>query len=480
MVKGAPVNVLDYGASPSASASANSAAFQAAITYCTGNNKALYIPGGNYTIDATLLITSGIHIFGDRMSGTYITVNGGVSCFSISAGVAFVAISDLSIGQAVRYPTTANTASAILINGTTVSQAYWHTYQNLFIDGFQTAISCGGLCSSTITNVSTSYCKNGIDFYNQCLNNSVSACKLTGGTTLSDSFGIRVGDGIINPEGLAIADNAIVSFGRGLWILAAINVYAHHNIIDFCYTYGIITQTGTTASCFNNSFESNYIAMGGTGAGLTGIFIVSDYAAGDGQNNGTVIANNEILAYAGASLDNGILVEGTSESRTSILGNRIRGCAVYDCYIKTGTGHRVSNNLWLSTGFLSLVYVSYSNNVGTLSTASLITGSPQANTNKGSQSIPITTATTIFTLPPRQGLYQITAYLDTTTDTNSFSASMLLFYNGNASLPNSAIHSQRNGAGSNLVLTVSGGNNIQASQLAANPYVVYWAYIQIG
>lgn len=478
MITGAPVNVLDYGASPSATASANATAFQAAINVCIANRQALYIPGGDYNINATLTITSGIHIYGDRMSGTYITVVGGVSCFSISAGVPFVVISDLSIGQNVRYATTPNSASGILINGTTVSQCNWHTYENLFIDGFETVISAGGVCSSTITNVTSVFGKNGIDFYNQCLNNVISNCHLGGGTTISDSFGIRVGDGIINPEGCIISDNAIVGFGRGVWINAAINVVVHHNIIDFCYTFGVIANSGAAAACFNNIIESNYIAMGGTSAGLTGVYYVNNYAAADNQNIGTVIANNEIIAYAGATIDNGILIEGTGNTRTSILGNRVKNSAVYDCQIKTGTGHRVANNLWLSNGFLSLVYVSYSNNIGTLALTSLITGVPQANTNAGTTSVPNTTVTTIFTLPAREGLYQITAYLSNTGAPADFAASMLVFYNGIDSTPAGAIQSQNNGT--NFVLTLSGGKIIQVAQTSGTTQTVNWAYIQIG
>ena len=478
LIAGSPINVIDFGASPSASASANVTAFQAAINACIANRQALYIPGGDYHINATLTISGGIHIYGDRMSGTYLTVFDGVSCFSISAGVAFVVISDLSIGQAVRYSVTPNSATGILINGTTASQCYWHTYENLFIDGFQTSISCGGLGSSTITNISTAFCKNGIDFFNQCLNNVISNCHLTGGTTLSDSFGVRVGDGIINCEGLIIADSAIVGFGRGIWVNASVNVYAHHNIIDFAYSFGIIANSGATTACFNNIFESNYIALGGTSPGLTGIFYVNDYAAADGQNNGTVIANNEILSYAGASMDRGILIEGTGNTRTSILGNRVKNSALYDCQINTGTGHRVSNNLWLDKGFLSLVYVSYSNNIGTLNATSLINGTPQANTNAGETSVPDTTTTTLLTLPAREGLYQIVAYLKNTTAPADFSASMLMFYNGNDSTPAGAIHSQF--SGTNMILSLSGGKNIRVSQTSGTTQNVAFSYIQIG
>lgn len=476
MITGSPVNALDFGVT-TASAN-NSAEFQAAIDYCIANNRALYIPGGEYKITASLNLNGGIRIYGDRMSGTYILVYGGVDCFVAPAAANFIHISDLSIGQNVRYTTTPNTASAILLNGTTAQQCYWHTYENLFIDGFYTAISAGGLCSSTITNITSTFCANGIDFFNQCLNNVIIGSHLGGPGNVVGSFGVRVGDALINCEGCIIADSLIFGFSRGVWINASIDVFIHHNIIDSAYDFGVVANAGAAAPCINNIIESNYIAMVSSGRAATGIYYVNNYAAADSQNNGTVIANNEILAYAGATMDNGILIEGTGDTRTSILGNRITASTFYDCYVKTGTGHRVANNLWRSTGFRSLVNVAYSNNIGTLVSDSIFSGVPQANTNAGNTPVATATTTTLFSLPNKEGLYQIVAYFSGTTFPSDYSASMLLFYNGSSGSPSSAIHSQHNGGA--MTLTVSGGKDIQVNQTSGATINVYWSYIQIG
>lgn len=58
MISGAPINVQDYGASPSASAATNVAALQAALTDLVISKGVLTIPAGIYTINAKLALTS--------------------------------------------------------------------------------------------------------------------------------------------------------------------------------------------------------------------------------------------------------------------------------------------------------------------------------------------------------------------------------------------------------------------------------------
>jgi len=68
MISGAPVNVLDFGASPSASASVNRAAIQAAIDAAD----CIYIPQGIYQIDATLVCYGKKKIVGAGSNSTII------------------------------------------------------------------------------------------------------------------------------------------------------------------------------------------------------------------------------------------------------------------------------------------------------------------------------------------------------------------------------------------------------------------------
>jgi hypothetical protein len=67
MISGAVINILDYGASPTATAATNRAAIQAAIdaAIASTSTRAVYIPRGILQINAGLTLASPIRIFGD-------------------------------------------------------------------------------------------------------------------------------------------------------------------------------------------------------------------------------------------------------------------------------------------------------------------------------------------------------------------------------------------------------------------------------
>lgn len=67
MISGAVINILDYGASPSATGAVNRVAIQAAIdaAIASTTTRAVYIPKGAFEIDAGIVFASPIHIFGD-------------------------------------------------------------------------------------------------------------------------------------------------------------------------------------------------------------------------------------------------------------------------------------------------------------------------------------------------------------------------------------------------------------------------------
>lgn len=65
MIQGAPVNLLDYGASTSATGAANSSALQAAMTATASTGNAIYIPAGTYTFASVVSTTGNLNIVGD-------------------------------------------------------------------------------------------------------------------------------------------------------------------------------------------------------------------------------------------------------------------------------------------------------------------------------------------------------------------------------------------------------------------------------
>lgn len=75
MIQGAPISVLDFGAvadgNPSSGAGTdNSPFFQAALNFCQTNNKALYVPAGNYVLRSQVTLGNQNRIFGDGMYRT--------------------------------------------------------------------------------------------------------------------------------------------------------------------------------------------------------------------------------------------------------------------------------------------------------------------------------------------------------------------------------------------------------------------------
>lgn len=77
MIQGAVYNVLDYGASPSASASANSTAFQAAINAAKVTGGTVFIPAGSYTYDVGMLVDKGnVQLVGEGLNATILTYTG--------------------------------------------------------------------------------------------------------------------------------------------------------------------------------------------------------------------------------------------------------------------------------------------------------------------------------------------------------------------------------------------------------------------
>ena len=101
MIQGDVVNVLDFGASPTASAAVNGAAFEAALTYTQNLHKpdttagagnaggVLFVPAGNYNIDRSLEIGYGVTLTGEGVYATILVFDGsisGVGSYCVSVG----------------------------------------------------------------------------------------------------------------------------------------------------------------------------------------------------------------------------------------------------------------------------------------------------------------------------------------------------------------------------------------------------------
>tara|TARA_R110000868_G_C10895380_1_gene763914 strand:+ start:19 stop:1710 length:1692 start_codon:yes stop_codon:yes gene_type:complete len=339
---------------------------QAAITYAVANgvtlkfNKLASGASSLYKISTVLSITGAINIEGHGRGYSGI-VCVGCSGFLISAGANFVNISGIGIFQSVRHTVTPNAYKAIETQGTTGSRNFWHTYDNIFIDGFHTAFFVSYLWSTQITNINTVFGMNGIHSVGLSVNNNVTNCQFSGDSSVG-SVGIRIGDGTISTEGWMITDNLFAFFEVGAWAYGCSNSHLKGNIIDFFAKRGVLLQSTATAGATNWNISDNYMACSGTGS--TGVFLLNNYAAGSAGYRGTVLHGNDILAYSGSTLAFGIVQEGTEEINNSITSNKVDALGGVACKIIAGVGTVVSNNTWKTGIFTALVAGQYLNNTG--------------------------------------------------------------------------------------------------------------------
>ena len=82
MISGAVVNVLDYGADATGT-NDSKAAFQAAVT--AAGNGTVFVPNGNYKINTTVTLTSGVTIQGAGQVAVNIVSPAGITMFSLAS-----------------------------------------------------------------------------------------------------------------------------------------------------------------------------------------------------------------------------------------------------------------------------------------------------------------------------------------------------------------------------------------------------------
>lgn len=127
MISGAVVNVLDFGASPSASAAVNTSAIQSALN----SANTVLVPDGTYLCNE-LTINSGNMLVGQSRQGTVLTYTGSTTFITGGADLNRVGLENLSIGAS-------GTPSGygVFFDLSTVRQP---RFVNIAITGFASAI----------------------------------------------------------------------------------------------------------------------------------------------------------------------------------------------------------------------------------------------------------------------------------------------------------------------------------------------------
>lgn len=367
------LSVLDFGAAGDGSTD-DTIAIQAAVDAAVAQKKSVYFPRtslgalGTYRISSPIMISGMTSLYGDGVNRSGIRCNN-CSGFKIAAGITNVTIEKMYISLETRYSTTPNSHKAIETLGTTVSKNYWHIYRDLFIDGFEYAFRLASTWSTVINSVNSVFCFGGIYATDLSVNNFVSNCGFVG-VDAANSVGIRIGEGALQSEGWMISDNLISNFAIGVRSVFASNSHLRGNIIDFFSQYGIILESNVTGGSINWTISENYMACN-SATGDSGVRLLNNFAGSATQQRGTVVANNQILAYSGATLAHGIRQDGTSETNNIIVGNRVNA-TTFDCRINAGARTVVANNQWKGPGYWSGVMVNYSGNEGTIQSAASV------------------------------------------------------------------------------------------------------------
>lgn len=111
MIVGAPVNVLDYGASPSATAATNTTAFQAALD----TKLDVYIPAGQYSINNTLTVYGNRQrIYGEQET---------VLKYTLTTGT-FILVTHDGLAPAHPYRSNGYVLNGITLEGSSTADSY--------------------------------------------------------------------------------------------------------------------------------------------------------------------------------------------------------------------------------------------------------------------------------------------------------------------------------------------------------------------
>ena len=354
------INVRDFGALGNGSHD-DTAEIQAAIDSMVDGD-VLVFPPGNYITSAALQISKSITLQGSQknISTILCLANDGFHVDAINN----VNMYDLCIAEAVRYTTTPNSYTGILIDGDTGNRPFNHCYRDVYIDGFRYGIYADWIWSAVFDNVRTNFGSTGLTARYLCANNVVTNCSFNGDGL---GFGIHI-DGLgSGTEGWMISNTLTYNNRSGIYASGATHVYVANCILDYSYESGIgIVADGSGNFGGNFSITNNYIAIG-TKVGITGIATIHiANTVSSSQNRGCQISNNHLIAYAGTTCPYGIYAEYAQGVNNAITGNSLKNFSTNDIRLNA-EGNTVTGNTCLSAVTPNIQgYGLIANNTGTV------------------------------------------------------------------------------------------------------------------
>lgn len=342
-------NVRDYGAVGDG-ATDDTTAIQDAVTAAIVG-AVVYFPAGVYKTTAAIAINKSLTIEGASKLTTRIVVTA-ANGIEIATGTKHVAVKSIGIATNINYTTTANALIGIKVSGIDTNQCGYHTYRDVYIQGFETGMQLTSFWSSVIDNVQVAMGKTCIDVYGLSENNMVTNCNLVAGpgsnTRVAGSACIRLnGQTSVSDatprvsEGWVIKGNLMYGGDYGVDGVGYGNYIVSDNIIDSVQIAGVRSIHNGTAYGGHVLIAHNYIWLAGNAVTTVGAIEFANTVAGVRGNR---VIGNDVGAYPGANAPYGIHI--ISPNASYIANNIFSG--FNDSDINSSTGCIIVGNRCLS------------------------------------------------------------------------------------------------------------------------------------
>ena len=360
------ISVLDFGASPSASASANTTAIQSAINNAAG--RAIYFPAGTYATNGTITLVSNTHLYAHQdavITSTLATIPASYSGLFVTSGV----ISNISF-EGMKFSNTAAKGFAAIYSLTAIN--------NIRLDGNE-CIGCSllfafnGASNAVITknyihdpvtegfadNYSRAIC---ISWTSTSYSNVIVSENIIKGSW-THGINIQTGDISIQSDPtvvkagklITVSNNVIsatysastISYG-GIWFSQVQDITVKGNTIENYGDVGIDFEACTNVVASGNTLRNNNknLALYGnnlnvrftgnvctnTVVGLTQVWntYANTYSV-DTRNRDIVFSSNTFASVATSATGAEQIILGTA-GRITFTGNKLYNCWIVGTY----------------------------------------------------------------------------------------------------------------------------------------------------
>jgi hypothetical protein len=222
-------------------------ALQAWATACSTQGVRGMLGAGTFRISTVITLATGGYISGENPARTIIHAGG---CNGIQITGAFAGVENLQIKSSdATFATPDPRASkGIYVSGTAISHRDNIHLRNLYLRGWEYGVDAHYLWSSFFENVETVNTDYGIRLHEQCVNNSISDCRLV---VNSGTASLVLSNDVTPGEGLMVSNCMMVSGDYGIYVKNHFLSASFTNcIVDLIQDRGIYVQNTVVGLSF--------------------------------------------------------------------------------------------------------------------------------------------------------------------------------------------------------------------------------------